>query len=287
MDNFLMRGWRSVLAGVALVGTVILLCSCSSIRLHLNQEQVAALRMMSTTVVYVEPRQPLYAYAPGLVDEPGVPGDSSIGYGIAFGVFAFLAAETVHHRQLQQYSAFMQSLAPYKDVVGNLPITTQLLTSARDAVHSVPWYQNVDWKVVPASNDNFFYHDTAQLSGAQVIIFISPVAMLRNDAEVVRVDYRINVYVKNPDDKYDLQRFDSQTIAYQKEIYPGNQVPSNQLEDAFNDVGIDQRLKDIFSDNGALFRQTMTSVLATLRSRLTFYFTDTPANDASVRQVSG
>ena len=287
MDRFLTWGWRSILPAVTIVVPVILLCGCSSMRLHLNQEQVAALRMMSTSVVYVEPRQPLYAYAPGLVDEPGVPGDSSIGYGIAFGVFAFLAAETVHHRQLQQYSAFMQSMAPYKDVLGHLPISAQLLTTARAAFHDVPWYQDVDWKVVPASNDSFFYHDTAQLSGAQVVIFISPVAMIRNDAEVVRVDYRINVYVKNPDNKFDLQRFDSQIIGNQEKIYPGNQVPSNQLEDAFNDVSLDQRLKDIFSDNGALFRQTMTPVLAALRSRLTFYFTDTPTSDTSARQTGG
>ena len=283
MNRFRIQGLRRILPAFWLVAPIILLWGCSSMRLHMNQDQVAALRSMSTTVVYVEPRQPLYVYTPGLVDEPGVPGDSSIGYGIAFGVFAFLAAETVHHRQLQQYAAFMKSLSPYSDIVKNLPISVELLTATRDALRNVPWYQNVDWKVVPASNDSYFYHDAAQLSEAQAIIFISPVAMIRNDAEVVRIDYRINIYVKNPNDKYDLQRFDSRTVAYQKEIYPGNQVPSNQLEDAFNDLNIDQRLNDIFSNDGALFRQTMSSVLASLRTRLTFYFTGMSESSKSTR----
>ncbi len=284
MGKFLIQMLRCVPPVFWFVVPATLLCSCSSVRLHLNQDEVAELRSASTTIIYVEPSQPLYVYAPGLEDDPGTPDDNSIGYGVAFGLVAFLAAETVHSRQMQEYDAFMKSFSPYSTVINKLPISAQLLEASRDALGRVPWYQHAEWKVVPSSNDDYFYHKMVELTDTQAVVFISPLVMIRNDAEVVRIDYRINIFIKNPNNKYDLHRFGSQMIAFQKEIYPGNQSPSNRLEDAFNDLSIDQRLNDIFSNKGALFRQTMSSIFAVLRPRLTFYFTDMSGSDRSLHR---
>ncbi|MGH8403013.1 MAG: hypothetical protein ACRESO_06375, partial [Gammaproteobacteria bacterium] len=95
---------------------------------------------------------------------------------------------------------------------------------------------------------------------------------------------RINIYVKNPDNKFDLHRFDSKVIGYEEDIYPGNQSPSDELEDAFDGLSIDQRFNDIFSNNGALFHQTMSNILATLQTRLSFYFTGKLAKNVDVLQ---
>lgn len=272
MDKSFIQRLARVSSVLLLALSVFLICGCSTMQPHLTDSEVQALRSATTTIIYVEPSKSLYAYIRGTEDNPGIPGDNSVEMGMAFGIGTAIASEIVYEKQQKDYYAFMRLFNKYDKTVGAFGISKAAYDVARNAVSAVPWYRNADWKVLPASNDSDFYHKAVQLTDSQVVVFISPLALIRTDAEVVRVDYRINIWFKNPGNKYDVHLYDSRLVGYEEKIYPGNQVPSDQLEDAFDDLSIDQRLNDIFSNNGALFHRTMSAILATLQPRLTFYF---------------
>jgi hypothetical protein len=261
--------------------SAISVLGCSSVQPHLADDEVNALRSMSTSLIYVEPRISLYTYMRGS-SVPGPPVDNSVIQGAELGIGAGIASEIVNEKLMKDYQAFVKEFTPYRDTVKQLPISEMERETARTAMRVVPWFQKGNFSVMQFSNDSDFYHKAVQSTDAQVVIFISPITMLRTDAEVVHIEYRISIYVKDPEDKYDVHRFDSHIISYEEEIYPGNEAQSDRLEDAFDALSMNQRLKDIFSNNGALFIQTMTAMLTTLQTRLRFYFTGVSAHNTSL-----
>lgn len=283
MNKFTRRSLRWREAVLLSVLSAASLCGCSTIKPHLSDDEVRALRSVPTTIMYVEPSKSLYTYMRGMEDNPGVPGDSSVLTGVTFGLGAGIASEIVYEKQAKDYYAFQELFNRYNKTVDALGVSKATYETARKALSAVPWYQNVEWKLLPASNDSDFYHESVQLTNSQVVIFISPLALIRTDAEVVRADCRISIWVKNPNNRYDVHLYDSEVIGYEKKIYPGNEHPSDKLEDAFDDLGMNQRLNDIFSNNGELFQQTFSAILTKLQARLTFYFmgTSNKADDAS------
>lgn len=257
---------------------------------HLDSNEVAALRAMRTAIFVVEPAKSLYIYSgvgPGFADFTNGPPDNIAAETFLYGIGGAVTSTIVYEKQLKKYDTFMTAFGKYQKVVKSLPITQDLLQSTHDSMMMVPWYRSAEWKVLKRGNEDDFEHITAQSTSAQEVIFIYPAVMFRIDAEMVRVAYGIKVYVKNPNNKYDLRRFDSWTFEVHEPVYPGNDIPTDEKEDAFDNLDLDTRLKDVFSDDGVLFHHTLSSILAISGREMASYFAGHSVTNNTAQSNSG
>lgn len=279
------RKWKFM----ALLFPVSVVCGCATTP-HLDPNEVAALRSMSTTIFFVEPPRSLFLYSgvgPGFADFTNGPPNDIAAFTFLYGVGGAVASTLEYNKQKTQYDAFMQEFNQYDDVIRALPISNDLSESTHKAIMMVPWYRNADWKYLKPGNDSDFKHAAAQTTDAQEVIFIRPEVMFRIDAEMVRVVYDVTIYVKNPDNKYDLHRFEDHLFRVDEAIYPGNDSPTDEKEDAFDDLKLNQRLKAVFSDNGALFDRTLSSVLEISSRDIASYLTGKAVVTSSVKPPAG
>lgn len=274
---------RRIVCVLGMPTVVLLVCSCSTVQTRLNGNEIAALRSVSTAVVYIKPAVPLYAYvhqALGM-DTPGVPVDLAGEQGVTLGALGAVAGEISYELEMKKYDAFKRAFDMHKKVVDALGIPNDLYRTVHSAVSAVPWYQDLTWKRVSSPTPIYFDHETVLHGDTEAMIFITPMVMMRIDADELRIECRISIWFKNPDNKFDVHIFDLRSVVVRERIIPTSPMPRHSAEAAFDALSVSQRMNAIFLDNGALFQQILQGMLGKLHSRLIYFFTGTSVRNGA------
>lgn len=255
---------------------LILLSGCSTMQPHLASNEIDALRSMPSTIIYVQPDKELDGY---------LATPSNVGvYGMEFGFiggFAGGLAEGMIDKK--HYDEFMAKLDPFGGLIHKLQISNEVYISTRNALSIIPWLKDANWQTVSQSNDSDFFHEQTRLTSTQVVIFISPRVGLRSDAGALNISYNVNIYTKNPNDKYDIHRFDGGMVMYERQIEFTNSS-NNGSADKTDKESVDQKLSEIFADNGALLVSTLMNALPEAAERLEYYITGEKMNGTATDQ---
>lgn len=244
---------------------LFLLSGCSTMQPHLASNEIDALRSIPITIIYVQPDKELDAY----LATPSTVGAAGIGFGFIGGFVGGLTDSVIDK---EHYETFAAKLDPFHGLIHKLQISDEVYTSTHNTLSTVSWLKDANWQTVSQSNDSSFFHEQTRLANTQVVMFISPRVGLRSDASALNVSYNVNIYTKNPNDKYDIHRFDGGIVTYERQI---------QFTDSLNNgsavktdkESVDQKLNKVFADNGALLASTLMSALPEATARLKYYIT--------------
>lgn len=255
---------------------LILLSGCSTMQPHLTSNEIDALRSVPSTIIYVQPDKELVGY---------LATPSNVGvYGMEFGfIGGFVGGLAEGMIDKQHYDEFMAKLGPFDGLIHKLQISNEVYLSTHNALYTVPWLKDANWQTVSQSNDSDFFHEQTRLASTQVVIFISPRVGLRSDAGALNISYNVNIYTKNPSNKYDIHRFNGGVIMYERQIQFADSS-TNGSADKTDKESVDQKLSKIFANSGALLVSTLNSALPEAIARLKYYITGKKVQGTSAGQ---
>lgn len=260
--NLIGRSW--LLQWLSFFGaTLVLISGCSTMQPHLASNEIDALRSVPITIIYVQPDKQLNGY----LAQPSTAAAAGVGFGFVGGFVGGLVAGEIDKKH---YDEFMTKLDPYNGLIHKLQISDELYSSTRNTLFLIAWLKNASWQTVSQSNDSDFFHKKARLANTQVVIFIGPQVGLRSDAGALNVSYDVNIYTKNPSDQYDIHRYDGGIVMDEQTVQSVNLSSSNNDDKTVN-ASVDQKLRQLFADNGKILMGTLSSALPEAAARLEYY----------------
>lgn len=240
---------------------LLVLSAAAAADAHLRGDESALLHSGSVTVIFLDPERELDAYLRTQAQLNTPYNGGAVG--------AIVGGAIEAHR----VNEFVEAMQPYADVIGKQHFTDQEYALLHGVLGAQPPMQKAEWQRLPSGTDR--RHVMGMMKGlpTQAIVLVTPQTSIRDDLDQMLVDYRIELFVKDPYEDYGVKRLRNSEFTQLSPDPAPDTFPPLDYTHSDTDALTVQHLQTFFADGGARLTQYFQGAVPSLRSQITYFFT--------------